>query len=719
MGASDPRQRRHAHVAPLSAMLSIPFFFAFLHFFVTSSTSDPTTAGESVADFLRRSSDTISLPNLSLRFAKPKQGSLVLTSSVTVHLVADPPDFDMLAHDIFFCIELLYRHGTERRCIENTALPWVANIDGLQEGTVQIVGTLERNATTISGGTVETAALPEAMGTEIAADMRISEWDGIEQETHVLAQTRVSFDVVVREKPAQTMQISFPRPNEHLSTGSVDVAMRVGGLIFASSASSSSPSIEVAGDDNDNTGRGKDDGDTSSYFCTSFVENLNHPTLEKTHNRCIVPEHNEIVLSTKFSTGLHGISARLYGSDGFPLGGPASSTSTVFRITETAAGYRPGASHWPNPSGDYHAEDEAIRVLSAPAASLPIIHLAVTSYRSFNRYKEALLMVKSMLLHRTSSNIVHLHLIVDKAGQQFFERQLLPLNVSCLRVSFHEFDDVCKLPNEAFLAKYNWQLSAHYSGVAGYCRIHLFGWFHKLGIDSIIAIESDQLFVQDVSRLWDEFSRFGKDAVMGLPELYKPWREGRSTVPASDRTGVGSSIAARRAGHPSESMHTDRKHNGYIGGIVMLNFTRMRALAPSWEGVLHASLDKFLIKERHTDPGWTLQMNDQDVINAMAEVRPELFYSMSCQWQIQFHAYKEHQRICGRSWEDVELSCKDSHEMGMFLCRRPAALIHFMAQSYKTRGGLATMWRSVRDLPWSMVLHDRANTCGVSSPPAK
>jgi lipopolysaccharide biosynthesis glycosyltransferase len=678
-------------------MASFVLFVLFVALFSATATTTTTTmpAGDSVADFLRRSSDTISVPSVSIRFAQPKQGSLVLTSSVTVQLVADPPDFDMLAHGVFFCLDLLYRHGTERRCIHNTALPWMANIDGLQQGTVQIIATLERNATTI--GHAETAALPEAMGSHVAADP----WDSAELETHVLAQTRVSFDVVMRENPEQTMQISFPRPNEHLSTGSVDVAMRVGGFRPASSAT-----------DLEDDGSG---GDASSYFCTSFVENLNHPTLEKTHNRCIVPEHNEIVLSTKFSTGLHGISARLYGSDGVPLGGPASSTSTVFRITETATGYRPGAPHWPNPLGDYQAEDDAISALAAPASPLPVIHLAVTSYRSFNRYKEALLMFKSMLLHRGSSNIVHLHLIVDTAGQQFFERELLSLNVSCLRVSFHAFDSVCKLPNEAFLAKYNWQLSAHYSGVAGYCRIYLFDWFHKLGIDSIIAIESDQLFVQDVSKLWAEFARFGKDAVMGLPELYKPWREGRSTVPAADPAGAARRIAARNIEDDEQggTRAYRRRHNGYIGGIVMLNLTRMSALAPSWDGVMHASLDTFLAKEWQTDPDWTLEMNDQDVINAMAEVRPELFHSVSCQWQIQFHAYKEHQRICGRGWEDIESSCKASHDLGMFLCRRPAALIHFMAQSYKTRGGLATMWRSVRDLPWSMALHDRTNTCGV------
>ena len=401
------RAPRRRTVAPLSGLVSFYLYSLFFLLFISSSSFSTTitSAGESVADFLRRSSDTISVPSVSLRFAKPKQGSLVLTSSVTVHLIADPPDFDMLAHSVFFCIELLYRHGAERRCMQNTALPWVANIDGLQQGTVQIIGTLERNATMISGGPAEVATLPEAIGSHVMTNPSGGDWDNTDQDTHVLAKTRVSFNVVMREKSPQTMQISFPRPNEHLSTGSVDVAMRVGGFRPASSASSRSSNTAGRGETND-----AGNNDVTSYFCTSFVENLNHPTLEKTHNRCIVPEHNEIVLSTKFSTGLHGISARLYGSDGFPLGGAASSTSTVFRITETSTGYRPGASHWPNPSGEYHAEDDLIRALAAPAPPIPVIHLAVTSYRSFNRYKEALLMFKSMLLHRTSSNIIHIHL---------------------------------------------------------------------------------------------------------------------------------------------------------------------------------------------------------------------------------------------------------------------------------------------------------------------
>ena len=163
-----------------------------------------------------------------------------------------------------------------------------------------------------------------------------------------------------------------------------------------------------------------------------------------------------------------------------------------------------------------------------------------------------------------------------------------------------------------------------------------------------------------------------------------------------------------------DSSSRDREHNGYIGGVVMLNLTRMNALTPSWDAVMHESLDAFLAKERQTEPDWTLPRHDQEVINAMAEIRPELFYTIPCQWQIQFHAFKEHQRICGRNWEDVDHSCKASHDLGMFLCRRPGALVHFMAQSYKTHRGLATMWRSVRDLPWSMALHDHGmHTCGL------
>ena len=635
----------------------------------------------SMSDLLMKSSGAIDIPKVSLQFLKPKQNSLVLTSSVTVHLVTDPPNFNIRAYGVFFCLELLFRHGSERRCQYGASLPWVATIDGLQQGKVGITATLERNNTIVDVSEMESLALGSSMGRQVAG---LNDIDEVERETEIIARSRVSFEVLMEETEApETMHISFPRPNEHLSTGSVDVAMRVGGL-------KSSPGGEI-----------------SSYFCTSFVENLNHPTLEKTHNRCIVPENSEIVLSTRFSSGLHGISARLYGSDGIPLSGSASSTSTVFRITEAALGYEAKASHWPNSDGNYKAEDDAIVARAAPNPPLPVIHVVVTSYRSFNRYRECLIMIKSMILHKASPNILHIHLVVDAAGQQFFERELLPLNVSCFRVSFHNFDSVCRQPNEAFLAKYNWGLSAHYSGVAGYCRLYLFEWFHKLGIESIIAIESDQLFSEDVALLWAEFSKFGDRAVLGMPELYKPWRDGRSE-PAKDggkKIGVGTERSSLGI--------LEKSHNGFIGGIVMLNLTRMNNLTPSWEGILHSSLDMFLQKERQDDPEWTLQMNDQDVLNAMAEVKPELFYTISCEWQIQFHAYKEHQRVCDGDWEDIEPTCKASHELGMFICRRPPALVHFMAQSYQTRGGLATMWRSVRDLPWSMALHDHGSTCGL------
>ena len=131
-------------------------------------------------------------------------------------------------------------------------LPWTAKIDGLQQGRMQILATLEHNSTEeiFPGGMLE------------------------ERDTVILAKTQVGFDVAMGEAPP-SMQITYPRPEEHLSTESVDVAMRIGNF---------KPGAGPAG-----------------YFCATFVENIGDPSKERTHNKCIVPDRGEIVLSTSAS----------------------------------------------------------------------------------------------------------------------------------------------------------------------------------------------------------------------------------------------------------------------------------------------------------------------------------------------------------------------------------------------------------------------------------
>jgi hypothetical protein len=54
------------------------------------------------------------------------------------------------------------------------------------------------------------------------------------------------------------------------------------------------------------------------------------------------------------------------------------------------------------------------------------IHVFVMSCRSVQRYNEALTMIKSLLLHRSAWRPLHLHLVLDRAGRDFFTSRIEP-----------------------------------------------------------------------------------------------------------------------------------------------------------------------------------------------------------------------------------------------------------------------------------------------------
>ena len=99
---------------------------------------------------------------------------------------------------------------------------------------------------------------------------------------------------------------------------------------------------------------------------------------------------------------------------------------------------------------------------------------AVISARTVDRYLEALTMLKSMLMNfgrsRSKYKYLHLHLVVDVGGRSFFEEELMNSALSRVAVTFYDFEAVCGTPVERFLGEFGFDLSAHYSGKAGYCR---------------------------------------------------------------------------------------------------------------------------------------------------------------------------------------------------------------------------------------------------------
>ena len=293
-----------------------------------------------------------------LRFVQPVQDALIQSGKLTLQLVLTPPDLSLSAMHLFFCIELIYRHGHERRCYVNVKLPWTATIDGLQEGKTQILATLEQNTSAI-----DPHEPPEFI------------------ESITVAKTTVGFSVEDASETS-TMQITCPRPKEHLSTPSVDVAMRISNFKL---------NAEEAAEKNE---------EDAGYFCITFVQDVGHPHKEKKINRCVVPESPEVVMTKSFPNGMHAVSARLYSNKGVPMKNQAAATSTIFRVSSLSADEqnKTGPLHWPDVNNDYTLID--LEIFQQENVPPPIIHVAIMSVRSYNRYHETIVMIKSLLFHR-------------------------------------------------------------------------------------------------------------------------------------------------------------------------------------------------------------------------------------------------------------------------------------------------------------------------------
>jgi hypothetical protein len=618
-------------------------------------------------------------------FTSPNEGEVVKSSDVLVGLAIEPEQANLKERNILMCLELLFRHGKQRSCFSDIT---DVEMSGLEGGQLLAIATLELNATL----------------------------DGRVQGQIISKDTR-SMNIVVDIKPAK-VGITFPRTEEHLSIQYVGIAVRLDGFE-------------------------KDDG----IVCMTISKDIHLndqgmvTRVGESTDQCLKPTRNEIVISTDFPEGLNGVSAQLYSLDGKPLGKRGTMTQTWFRVTPSTSLPRPKMgllTYWDS----CMEEDPKTGVplaLEIPGNFLPeidntdqfpVVHIGVLSARSYDRYDEAMVMIKSILFNRKRPNILHFHLIVDPAGRIYFTENFVALKLPGLRISFYDFQQVCVKPNERLLKKFNFTQSAHYSGHAGYCRLYMYRYLNNIpGVDGLIAVESDQIFLEDVVELWEQFNHFPANAMIGMPEIYKPWGAGRNKPTANDLTdgkinGVVNQNTAsgenknddHNTGESQKTVKMIMKNkyhgNGFIGGIVMLNFERM-GRGDGWQSLVEKSISKYIKMKADLDlevESWNPQMNDQDIFNSIFSLNPELVYALPCQYNIQFHAFQEHLRMCGMD-NTNNIECDEAKNTGMFLCKRRPAIIHFMAQSYRDQGQLGKsyysgFWQAMKQLNPDMLKYD-------------
>ena len=560
----------------------------------------------------------------------------------------------------------------------------------------------------------------------------------------------------------------FPRNNERLSTGSFELSLRIEGgarltgWIYCVSVDAPLPDrLAVSSESNNVVSSGcfrVAAPASSGLFDASGGSGASGGAPR------LAPR--EVVLDGTFTPGEHFARVALYDPANEAGAAPFDAAVVAFHVDAPVDA----------------AVDAATRARPAASASATAaIEIVVMSVRSRDRYDEALTMIKSLLLHRPRRRgdggsgggggpghrhlRVNINLITDAAGRAFFEavsKTLAPRRPDVSFV-FHDFDRVCAAPVDAFLREFGFPLTAHYSGRAGFCRL-FFPDTLPAHLDAAIALESDQLFFRDVGELWDHFATWSPTQLVGIPELYKPWRDARGDGGGGGGGGSDGEEGRRRPRCAAAALGSNgtaecaadgsrlRPHNGVIGGVVMYNLSRLRALPlppPQQEQEQEQELELELEQElapaesaaeqqQHTAWGtwwrarlrgfvargggtWRPVLNDQDVLNAaLALAAPAegvdatVLFTVPCEWQLQYHAYLEEVRFCGEDGggEGSEaratfagFSCSAAAQRGAFLCRRAPALVHYMASSYRVASPsyYTEFWKATAALPLSML----------------
>lgn len=150
--------------------------------------------------------------------------------------------------------------------------------------------------------------------------------------------------------------------------------------------------------------------------------------------------------------------------------------------------------------------------------------------------------------------------------------------------------------------------------------------------------------------------------------------------------------------------------NGYIGGIIMMNFTRMERAGweLGWRQRLRSAVAAATAERQKQQPGTpppSPKLNDQDMLNTLFSLGDgsKHVHTLPCQWNLQYHAWLDQLRICGEG----ALGCAEAEERRTSICRRRPAVVHFMAQSYRTAPSYYTeFWSAMEKLPVALLVRE-------------
>ncbi|GAA49774.1 glycosyltransferase-like protein LARGE [Clonorchis sinensis] len=219
-------------------------------------------------------------------------------------------------------------------------------------------------------------------------------------------------------------------------------------------------------------------------------------------------------------------------------------------------------------------------------------------------------------------NPIHIHFVADHKLWPLLKSHLYRCELSYLKCSFYSlenyYDFAGRIPN------------THHSGPTAMAKLWtpyiLPHWLEK-----IILIDSDTLWNENIYTLWNHFDRFNSTQMIGIA-----WEQ------------------------QSDDLHCNRSSTmvipseGVNAGLVLMHLWRMRNVR--WDAISELLVVARLERDK------MLYQSDQSIYNDIISLKPEWYYPLACEWNVQLYSPVAVQ-CCPIVWPDrrpkVTHECSD------------------------------------------------------------
>ncbi|KAG5453975.1 LARGE xylosyl- and glucuronyltransferase 2 [Clonorchis sinensis] len=203
---------------------------------------------------------------------------------------------------------------------------------------------------------------------------------------------------------------------------------------------------------------------------------------------------------------------------------------------------------------------------------------------------------------------IHLHLVVEQRLLSAAYSYVSQWRVARLNWTLYELDP--------YLPRVNWIPNKHGSGVAALSKM-LIPDMLPTNVTKAIVLDTDILLNADILELWKLFDDFDQSQIFGMAWEFDLLDAKSNNVPIPK--------------------------NGVNSGVVLMHLSRMREA--KWSELFDWAVRKVLILYG------TLWLGEQSALNTLIRQRPELYYRIPCEWNLQLWS-EVAQISCPAVWTD-------------------------------------------------------------------